>query len=77
MLCENWNLFETGNIWNANTSKNENSCNLITLARMKSIVIKVEALHGIFYILETINGNHILIIDPPKNHASYYCWKGF
>jgi hypothetical protein len=40
---------------------------------MKSIVIKVEALHGIFYILETINGNHILIIDPPKNHASYYC----
>jgi hypothetical protein len=50
--------------------------NLITLARMKTIVIKVEALHGIFYILGTINGNHILIIAPPKNHCFLPLLKG-
>ncbi len=46
-----------------------------TLVKIKSIATKFEALHGILYVLRTIDGNHIPIIAPPNEFASYYCRK--
>ncbi len=48
-----------------------------TLVKIKSIATKFEALHGILYVLKTIDGNHIPIIAPPNDLASYYCRKWF
>jgi hypothetical protein len=46
-----------------------------TLAKIESIAIEFEALHGILYILKTIDTSHIPIITPPNDLASYYCRK--
>ena len=48
-----------------------------TLSRMKQITLEFESLHGISYILGTIDGSHIPIIAPSIDPASYYCRKGF
>jgi hypothetical protein len=46
-----------------------------TLTKIKSIATKFEALHGILYVLRTIDNFQIPIITPPNDPGSYYCKK--
>ncbi len=45
--------------------------------KIKEITSGFESLHGIPYILDTINGSHIPIVAPKVDPKSNYCWKGF
>lgn len=46
-----------------------------TLKKMNQIVVEFESLFEISYTLWAIDGNHILIIVPSVDLASYYCRK--
>ena len=46
-------------------------------SRFKDISQQFEALHGIPYIVGTIDGSHIPIIAPAQHAADYYYRKGF
>jgi hypothetical protein len=41
--------------------------------KIKEITSGFESLHGIPYILDTINGSHIPIVAPKVDPKSYYC----
>ena len=48
-----------------------------TPSRLQDISRNFEALHGIPYIAEAIDGSHISILAPREHTANYYCRKGF
>jgi hypothetical protein len=45
----------------------------LTRDNIKEITISFESLHGIPYILDTINGGHIPIVAPKVDPKLYYC----
>jgi len=45
--------------------------------KIKENTTSFEHLHGIPYILGTMDGSHVPIIAPEVDPKSYYCWKVF
>jgi hypothetical protein len=48
-----------------------------TESSLRAMAAEFEKLHGIPYIIGTVDGSHIPIIAPPIDPTSYYCRKGF